>query len=134
MSQKRKKKPDLVVWDTSRGYYQQSLPYGSDLAAPSINLDNVSGWKQTQALEVNKLFSTKYEEIRKQLLVLYNEVKWNEYVYSSEIRFTPIVNEIYYLYRREDGTVFMSLISPEEWDHEFVGATRIDSHNKWIKV
>ena len=129
-----KKKPDLVVWDRIRGYYQKELSYGSDLAAPSIKLDDVDGWKQTQVSQVNKFFSTKYDELKQQLLDLYEEIAWNELVYTSEIRFVPVVGQIYYLYKRDDNSIFLSLITPEEWNQEFVGATKIDTNNKWTKV
>ena len=29
-----KKKPDLVVWDEEKGYYQRELTYGSNHGAP----------------------------------------------------------------------------------------------------
>lgn len=129
-----KKKPDLVVWDRIRGYYQKELSYGSDLAAPSIKLDDVDGWKQTQVSQVNKYFSTKYDELKQQLLDLYEEIAWNELVYTSEIRFVPVVGQTYYLYKRDDNSIFLSLITPEEWNQVFVGATKIDTNNKWTKV
>ena len=129
-----KKKPDLVVWDRIRGYYQKELSYGSDLAAPSIKLDDVDGWKQTQVSQVNKFFSTKYDELKQQLLDLYEEIAWNELVYTSEIRFVPVVGQIYYLYKRDDNSIFLSLITPEEWNQEFVGATKKYTNNKWTKV
>jgi hypothetical protein len=130
----KKKKPDLVVWDEIRGYYQKELTYGSDIAAPSIKIEDIDGWKQSQVYHVNKLFSTKYEEIKQQLLDLYEEIAWNELVYKSEIRFTPVVGEMYYLYKREDNSIFLSIITPEEWTQELIGVTKIDTNNKWTKV
>lgn len=130
----KKKKPDLVVWSEERGYYQQSLPYGTNTGAPAISIENVQGWKQTQALEVNKLFSTKYDELKSQMINLLDEVRWNELVYSSVFNFTPLIGETYYLYEKDDGTTFLSLISPNEWAQKFIGATKVDSTKKWIKL
>ncbi len=130
----KKKKPDLVVWDEERGYYQRELTYGSNNGAPAIRLDDVSGWKQNQANKANKVFTKKFEEIKDEFAHLIDEVKWNEFVYSTNYNFIPVMGETYYLYRKSDGTNFLSLISPDEWNMEFIGATRLESNNKWIKI
>ena len=41
---KKRKKPDLVVWDEEKGYYARELTYGSNVGAPVIKADNVSTW------------------------------------------------------------------------------------------
>jgi hypothetical protein len=130
----KKKKPDLVVWDEERGYYPRELTYGSNNGAPAIRLDDVSGWKQNQANKANKVFNKKFEEIKDEFANLIDEVKWNEFVYSTNYNFIPVMGETYYLYRKSDGTNFLSLISPDEWNMEFIGATRLESNNKWIKI
>jgi hypothetical protein len=130
----KKKKPDLVVWDEERGYYPRELTYGSNNGAPAIRLDDVSGWKQNQANKANKVFNKKFEEIKDEFAHLIDEVKWNEFVYSTNYNFIPVIGETYYLYRKSDGTNFLSLISPDEWNMEFIGATRLESNNKWIKI
>jgi hypothetical protein len=134
MSKGKKKKPDLVVWDEERGYYPRELTYGSNNGAPAIRLDDVSGWKQNQANKANKVFNKKFEEIKDEFAHLIDEVKWNEFVYSTNYNFIPVMGETYYLYRKSDGTNFLSLISPDEWNMEFIGATRLESNNKWIKI
>jgi len=130
----KKKKPDLVVWDEERGYYPRELTYGSNSGAPAIRLDDVSGWKQNQANKANKVFNKKFEEIKDEFAHLIDEVKWNEFVYSTNYNFIPVMGETYYLYRKSDGTNFLSLISPDEWGMEFIGATKLESNNKWIKI
>lgn len=134
MSKGKKKKPDLVVWDEERGYYPRELTYGSNNGAPAIILDDVSGWKQNQANKANKVFSKKFDEIKDEFANLIDEVKWNEFVYSTNYNFIPVMGETYYLYRKSDGTNFLSLISPDEWRMEFIGATKLESNNKWIKL
>ena len=126
--------PDLVVWDADKDYYQQRLPYGSDLAAPSIKIENVSGWKQSQAISANHLFSTRFDEIKNEFIKLMDEVAWNDLVYSSEFNFIPIVGHTYHLYRKRENSYFLSLISPNEWEQEFIGSTKINSENKWIRI
>jgi hypothetical protein len=130
----KKKKPDLVVWDENKGYYSKELTYGSNIGAPSIHLEDVGGWKQIQAQNANKIFTKKYEEIKDEFKKLVDEVSWNEYVYSASYNFLPVIGETYYLYEKNDGSVFLSLIAPDEWKMKFLGATRLESNNKWIKL
>ena len=134
MSKGKKKVPDLVVWDEEKGYYSKELTYGSNVGAPSIHLEDVDGWKRNQANKANKIFTKKYEEIKEDFKQLVNEVSWNEYVYSAQYNFVPVMGETYYLYKKSDGTLFLSLIAPTEWKMEYVGATRLESNNKWIKL
>ncbi len=130
----KKKKPDLVVWDEERGYYPRELTYGSNNGAPAIRLDDVSGWKQNQANKANKVFTKKFEEIKDEFAHLIDEVKWNEFVYSTNYNFIPVMGETYYVYERKDGSIFLSLISPTEWNMKCLGSTKLDSNNKWIKI
>jgi hypothetical protein len=128
------KKPDLVVWSEERGYYSKELTYGSSTSAPAIRLEDVGGWKQIQAQNANKIFTKKYEEIKNEFRKLVDEVSWNEFVYSSTYNFLPVIGETYYLYEKDDGSVFLSLIAPNEWRMKFLGATRLESNNKWIQL
>ena len=130
----KKKKPELVVWDEEKGYYAKELTYGSNIGAPSILLDDVGGWKRIQAQNANKIFTKKYEEIKDEFKKLVDEVSWNEFVYSATYNFLPVIGETYYLYEKNDGSVFLSLIAPDEWKMKFLGATRLESNNKWIKL
>ncbi len=130
----KKKKPELVVWDEEKGYYAKELTYGSNIGAPSIILEDVGGWKRIQAQNANKIFTKKYEEIKDEFKKLVDEVSWNEFVYSATYNFLPVIGETYYLYEKNDGSVFLSLIAPDEWKMKFLGATRLESNNKWIKL
>jgi hypothetical protein len=128
------KKPDLVVWSEEKGYYSKELTYGSSTSAPAIRLEDVGGWKQIQAQNANKIFTKKYEEIKNEFKRLVDEVSWNEFVYSSTYNFLPVIGETYYLYEKDNGSVFLSLIAPNEWRMKFLGATRLESNNKWIQL
>lgn len=128
------KKPDLVVWDEEKGYYQRELTYGSNHGAPAIKLDDVTGWKESQIHSANKQFKTRYDELKEEFQKLVDEVNFNEIVYSSKYSFIPVVGESYYLYDKGDGTTFMSLISPNQWNQKYIGTFKLDSQYKWIKL
>ena len=128
------KKPDLVVWDEDKGYYSKELAYGSSVGAPAIKLEDVTGWKANQANEANKQFKTKYDELKAEFSRLVDEVNWNELVYSSQYSFIPVTGETYYLYISKLDKLFLSLISPNEWNQQHIGSFKLDSTHKWIKV
>jgi len=128
------KKPDLVVWSEEKGYYPKELPYGSNIGAPAIRIDNIDGWKREMADVANKFFDTKYDEIKIQLEELLKNVEWNEFVYNSSIGFIPIIGHIYHIYKLDDGSRLLSIISPEEWNMEFIASTKLDTNNRWIKL
>lgn len=130
----KKKFPDNVVWDEEKGYYAKMLPYGSNIGAPAIKPDDISTWKREKIEKTNKYFTKKYEEIRSEYEKLIEEFEWNRVVYSSNYRFEPIIGEKYYLYRKKDGELFLSIITPDEWTQDFVGAFEMDSENKWKKI
>jgi len=109
------------------------LPYGSNIGAPSIKIDNVDGWKKSNVFKVNKELNTRFEELKNQYQKLIEEYEWNQLVYSAHYNFEPIIGEVYYLYSNQTK-IFLSIIKPEEWNLECLGGFRLDSNNKWVKI
>ena len=58
---------------------------------------------------------------------------------GAQIGITPVLGHYYHLYRRKDGTCFVSLIEPAEWNkekqpnafEEFVISLKSMGDNKW---
>lgn len=122
------KKPDNVA------DFPNLIPYPTNIGAPQIKPDNVDFWKQKNLTKVNKLFSTEFEELKEKYNSLVDTFKWNELIYNCRFNFEPIVGEIYYLYQKTNGEMFLSIISPSEWNMDFIGSFRLKSTNKWEKV
>ena len=132
---KKKKVPDLVVWDEKKGYYARELTYGSNIGAPAIDTGKVNTWKQSKVKEVNDQFRTKYEELKAEAEKLINEYNWNELIYSRvQYNFQPTVGQIYHLYVREDESMFLSLIDPKSWKQRYIASFKLDSNSKWILI
>ncbi|CAB4159377.1 Protein of unknown function DUF2452 [uncultured Caudovirales phage] len=122
------KKPDNVADNPGL------LPYGSNIGAPAIKVENIEGWKQSNAKKVNDQFQAKFEEIREEYFRLIEDYQWNELVYSAQYNFEPLIGEVYHVYRSAKGTTFLSIVSPSEWNQEHISSFRLDSNNKWSKV
>jgi len=126
------KKPDNVVFSAKTGYNAAILPYGTNVGAPAIKVDDVVGWKSRGIHAVNKEFQSKFDELKLQYQKLIQEYEWNELVYNAKFSFEPVVGQIYNLYSDEDGMHFLSLIAPQEWNKEHVGTFKLNSDKKWI--
>ena len=109
------------------------LPYGSNIGAPAIKLENIGGWKQKNVEKVNKRIVQRYQELNEEIQKLVQEYEINQLVYGAKFNFEPVVGEIYHLYNGKDGISFLSLISPTEWNQPYIGSYKLDSENKRIK-
>ena len=122
------KKPDNVADNPGL------LPYASNVGAPAIRTEDIDSWKQRGVNKVNRQLSTKFEELKEEYKKLVEEFQWNELVYTAKFAYEPVIGETYHLYVSKDGSPFLSLIGPTEWDREHIGSFRLDSNQKWIKL
>lgn len=129
-----KNKPDNIVYSETEGYYANILPYAANVGAPAIRIDDLVSWKSRGITKVNKEFQSKFNELQLQYQRLVEEFEWNELVYSAKFSFEPVVGEIYHLYRNADGSNFLSLIGPLEWNKEHIGTFKLNSDKKWIHL
>ena len=60
----------------------------------------------------------------------------SEFIYTAEMRFEPLINHTYHLYRKENGTHLLSLIAPNQWGRskhkfEWVATVRLLADHTW---
>ena len=110
------------------------MPYGDHVGAPSIQATDLTAYKNEKLIKTNQYFQTRYDEIKEEYRKLLEAYEWNKLVYNSEFRFEPIKGKVYYLYQKEEGNLFLSLIGPDEWNQIYVGSFKLDSDDKWKKV
>lgn len=75
------------------------------------------------------------ELIMQQVKEIENRLHVSEQIYQSDIRFTPVVNQVYHLYEKEDHFL-LSLIGPEEWgrsknSRKFVASVKLLGDHSW---
>jgi len=90
-------------------------------------------WVNLFTTNLNSEFKDRYDEIMKKYDELSDEIYWNNIIYNLDIRFKPIIGYVYYLYI-ENEKYFLSMISPLEWNKEFVSGFRFDYNGKWNKI
>tara|TARA_Y100000361_G_C11011288_1_gene264493 strand:- start:66 stop:434 length:369 start_codon:yes stop_codon:yes gene_type:complete len=110
------------------------MPYGDHVGAPSIIPTDISAYKQKNILKTNHYFEARYNEIKEEYKKLLEAYEWNKLVYNSKFRFEPVKGHTYHLYQKEDETLFLSLIGPDQWNQVYIGSFRMDSDDKWTKV
>ena len=116
------------------------IPYGDNRSAPAFKdtSNEVSVWKSQKHEASNKYFNIKLKELQEEYEKLLEEYQVNEMVYNAQCRFAPVIGEVYHLYEREDGSSFLSMIGPKQWqtkkDFDFVGSFKLTSNDKWEKL
>lgn len=111
--------------------FASGLDYALDSSAPPISRDDIALWKSRVSTDVEHHFVERYEELRTAYETLLVDYERNRLVYNSQINFTPVVGQTYYLYDYR-GKRFLSLIAPEQsgWSG-YLGAFRLTSSHIW---
>lgn len=60
----------------------------------------------------------------------------SEFIYLAEIRFEPLINHTYHLYKNDNGTFSLSLIAPNQWNNpkkqdEFQATVKLLADHTW---
>lgn len=130
----KKNKPDYVVQNTETGKYDSFLKgYQTSISGPKIEVPDLTPFKQSSISKSNHRFEKRAEELRKKMEDLVSEFRDNEMVWSSEMSFEPNPGSTVYLYQRESGSIFSSMISPKEWGSKFtfLGKFSLSSEQIW---
>jgi hypothetical protein len=110
------------------------LPYGSNVSAPAIVIEDISSWKTRGVQKVNNQLKTKFFELKDEYEKLIEELRWNDLVYKSQFSFEPVIGQIYHLYANKQEKLFLSLIGPDEWSQKHLGTFKLNSEQKWVKI
>lgn len=80
-----------------------------------------------------------YEQMQllaEQAKQIQSRVQVSERIYQASISFEPLINHVYFLYQKDDGSDFLSMIAPEEWGRKknfaaFVAEVRLLADHTW---
>jgi len=109
--------------------------YIAEYSAPKIILPELEKCENNRQVNLSHKIKTRLEELKTEYNNLVSLFEWNKFVESFEIRTETIVGQIYYLYERDDGSKFLSLISPKDFfvKYKFHGATIINSEGYFVR-
>ncbi|NND63379.1 MAG: DUF2452 domain-containing protein [Flavobacteriaceae bacterium] len=132
---KESKKPDQVVFNEETNDYDAAIkPYATNLGAPAISTNDTTAWKNNNIDKVNKHVKARYDELKSELDDLLQTFEYNKLVYAAKFSFEPIVGNRYHLYKDEQQQSFLSIISPEECNFDYIGSFRLNADKMWEKV
>lgn len=106
--------PSLMSFPTSVG---SALIKPEDLG--KIRGKSMAAMRDQTQRQLNQLY-TQMQTLIEQAGALKTRVEISENIYNANIPFEPVIGHDYYMYKRENGTHFLSMISPEEWGKEVI--------------
>ena len=105
--------------------YQGDLykaPYALSVSSPKIEpVDkrmlkaNAHEAMQHQAEQQIQMLKRQAELLIKQAKAIEDRLALSHSIYKAEINFEPVINGIYHLYQKKDGTQILSMVAPYEW-------------------
>ena len=128
----KKKLPDNIVFNEESGKFDANTKhYPTTVGTKSFEPIIVD---KSDTIKADKYFNSRLTELKKEYESLVNEYNDSKLVYESEYTFQPIVGETYHLYERDDETLFLSIITPNEWDKKHIGSYLLLNNGVWEKL
>jgi hypothetical protein len=120
-------------------------PYPLSRLAPQFDLVDMAREIQEADRILNLRASAKLQVIAEQIKSLQaqarsilDDIQRDQMLHRAECHFVRRPNQIYYLYRRPEGSLYFSLLSMQDWHdqppHEFLGAYRLEADMSWTLV
>ncbi len=118
------------------------LPYAHTVGSVVIKPEDVGKIKGRALAAMREQTEMQMAQLYEQMQLLAEQAKKiqqrvevSERIYSAKIGFEPIIGKTYYLYRRENGEDFLSLVAPNEWGKsrnlEYVATVKLLADHTW---
>lgn len=120
-----------------------TLPYahhtGSALVKPEdqgkIKSRGLNAMEHQTDMQLGQIYE-QMQLLAKQAKALQDRKSVSEWIYTAEMRFEPLINHIYHLYKKESGSYLLSLIAPNQWGRskntfQFVATVRLLADHTW---
>lgn len=98
------------------------LPYAHTAGGAVIRPEDMGRVKGNALMAMEQQTDMHLGQIHEQLAVLARQAQAIQrrkelslMIYEAAMGFDPIINHIYHLYRKRDGSTVLSLLSPEDW-------------------
>jgi hypothetical protein len=123
----------------------RTSPYPVSRMAPSYDLVHLARQVQEADRMVGSVVGGKLETIAEQIRQLQEQArevlvtaKRDVELHHAQCNFVKRPGKIYHVYRRAEGTRYLSMLSPEDWGgrapHAYEGSYRLDPDQSWVPV
>ena len=113
-----------------------ALTYGISPSAPaSIKPVEVDKWVGKVEPTFKHYYEERYNDLVRQYETLVRDYEINKMCYEASLGFEPNMGQVYHLYRKRDGTTFLSMVEPQYayWG-ECLGSFRLNAQYAWEQV
>lgn len=120
-----------------------NLPYahhtGSALVKPEdqgkIKSRGINAMEHQTDMQLGQIYE-QMQLLADQAKKLQERKSISERIYLAEMRFEPLINHIYHLYKKDTGNYLLSLIAPDQWGRskntfEFIATVRLLADHTW---
>lgn len=120
-----------------------SLPYAHTSGSALIKPEDQGKLKSRALSAMDHQTDMQMDQIYEQIEVLAAQAKKiqarkeiSEKIYLAEIRFDPLINHVYHLYKKENSSYLLSLIAPDQWGRSkksfvFIATVRLLADHTW---
>lgn len=136
-------------YTNSEVYHKQMsvLPYSASVSGAVVkaNEEGVIRHKALSAMEEQT--NMQLQQIRKQIELLAlqaQEIQMRKelsmIIYNAKLSFSPVIGSQYYLYEKQDGSHFVSMVSPKEWGggsgpfKNFIAGVKLLADHTWVEL
>lgn len=99
-----------------------TLPYAHTIGGAQIKPIDKGRTKGLALEAMHSQTHMQMDQIKKQMELLAEQAKMiqkrvelSEIIYNADMNFKPLINHIYHLYQKKDGTALLSLVAHDEW-------------------
>ena len=140
--------PEYKPYTNTEVYHKQMsvMPYSTSVSGALVkpNEEGVIRHKALSAMEEQT--NMQLQQIRKQIELLAlqaQEIQMRKelsmIIYNAKLSFSPVIGSKYYLYEKQDGSHFVSMVSPKEWGgggpfKNLVAAVKLLADHTWVEI
>jgi hypothetical protein len=141
VSQMTQEEKDSTVFESYSGEASLS-PIPLSLGSPVIRPEDRNQIKANAVEAMHHYANQEISMLKKQADLIMQQVreieqrlKISEHIYTSDMRFVPVVNQVYHLYEKDDY-YSLSLVGPEEWgrsktSRKYVASVKLLGDHSW---
>lgn len=95
----------------------------------------LSAMEHQTDMQLNQIYK-QMQLLAEQAKKLQDRKSISEFIYQAEMRFEPLINHVYHLYKKEDSNYLLSLIAPDQWGRskrsfEWMATVRLLADHTW---
>ncbi|MFM7769233.1 MAG: DUF2452 domain-containing protein, partial [Bacteroidota bacterium] len=129
-------------------YHKQMsvLPYAASVAGAIIKPTEEGMIRHKALTAMEEQTNMQLDQIRKQIELLAlqaQEIQKRKelslMIYKAKLNFQPIIGQVYHLYEKKDESIFISMISPNEWGRSapyerYIAKVKLLADHTWTEI